>query len=103
MRKLLTIVFVLTLLGPGISPVYAQAAGKGSGGGATGGGETGGTTGALTSTPSVKTDDASGTRGTEVTPTDSTAVDAAGDAASASHGCMATQMWDEQTKSCVAK
>jgi sporulation protein YlmC with PRC-barrel domain len=60
MRKTLTsTTLALALLAGGSSWALAQSDGSS--------GDTGGTTGALTSTPRAKTDDAVGTRGTEVT------------------------------------
>jgi hypothetical protein len=105
MHMLLTVAFVLSLLIPTTGSVHAQAAGGTGGSNAgTGGGETGGTTGILTTTPGAKSEDASGTRGTAVTPSDSSAVDSsAEDDDDDDHDCTATQMWDESTKACVAK
>jgi sporulation protein YlmC with PRC-barrel domain len=69
MRKTLTsTTLALALLAGSSSWALAQSGGSS--------GDTGGTTGALTSTPRAKTDDAVGTRGTEVTTPGTT--DAAG-------------------------
>jgi hypothetical protein len=54
---------------------------------------TGGTTGKMTTTPEAKSDDATGTRGTEVQPSP------AGTAAE--HGCASTETWDAQKMACV--
>jgi hypothetical protein len=81
----------LALLLAGVAPTGAQGTGGAdSESGSSGGG---GTTGTLTTTPEAKSDDATGTRGTEVQPSP------AGTAAE--HGCASTEAWDAQKMACV--
>jgi hypothetical protein len=95
---LTTAAAAFALLLAGAAPAGAQEAGSTGGGigGDTGGGtgsETGGMTGKLTTTPEAKSDDAGGTRGTEVQPSPS--------ATAAEHGCATTEAWDAQKMACV--
>ena len=87
---LTTAAAAFALLLAGAAPAGAQEAGS-TGGGT--GSETGGNTGKLTTTPEAKSDDAGGTRGTEVQPSPS--------ATAAEHGCASTEAWDAQKMACV--
>ena len=87
---LTTAAAAFALLLAGAAPAGAQEAGS-TGGGT--GSETGGMTGKMTTTPEAKSDDAGGTRGTEVQPSPS--------ATAAEHGCSSTEAWDAQKMACV--
>jgi hypothetical protein len=87
---LTTAAAAFALLLAGAAPAGAQEAGS-TGGGT--GSETGGMTGKMTTTPEAKSDDAGGTRGTEVQPSPS--------ATAAEHGCATTEAWDAQKMACV--
>jgi hypothetical protein len=78
-----TAAFALALLLAGAAPAVAQSTDD----------STGGMTGKLTTTPEAKSDDAAGTRGTEVQPSPS--------ATAAEHGCATTEAWDAQKMACV--
>jgi hypothetical protein len=92
---LTTAAAALALFLAGVAPAGAQAQGTGDAGdpGGEAGGETGGTTGMQTTTPEAKSDDATGTGGTEVQPSPS--------ATATEHGCAATERWDAQKMACV--
>jgi hypothetical protein len=85
---LTTAAAALALFLAGVAPAGAQAQGTGDPGG-----EAGGTTGMQTTTPEAKSDDATGTGGTEVQPSPS--------ATATEHGCAATERWDAQKMACV--
>jgi hypothetical protein len=88
---LTTAAAALALFLVGAVPAGAQSTGGAdSDSGSSGGG---GLTGSQTTTPEAKSDDAMGTRGTEVQPSP------AGTAAE--HGCAATEAWDAQKMACV--
>ena len=87
----LTTAAALALLLAGAAPTSAQQSTGGAGG--AGGDDTGALTGTQTTTPEAKSDDATGTRGTEVQPSPA--------GAAAEHGCASTEAWDAQKMACV--
>jgi hypothetical protein len=83
------------LLAGAVAPAGAQGTGGAdSESGSSGGG---GLTGSQTTTPEAKSDDATGTRGTEVQPSPA----ATTEGTAAEHGCASNETWDAQKMACV--
>jgi hypothetical protein len=90
---LTTAAAALALLLAGAAPAGAQSTGTGGADSESGSSGGGGLTGKMTTTPEAKSDDATGTRGTEVQPSPA--------GAAAEHGCASTEAWDAQKMACV--